>query len=213
MGKHSVIRWTKFDSVEDYLLSHIECSNQRGCWEWLGARGKKGYGEGNYGGRRQAIHRLSYAAFISEIPEGMCVCHHCDNPVCINPVHLFLRRHRDNMSDMWRKGRHPGYKLDRDAILEIKSRLLRGESARSLSKLFDVSSKSIRDIRDNKRWSEIGPYVPPQACWKVNKLDAGIIPLIRKLLLMKIPKAEIGRRFGVSRRCIYDIEHRRTWKE
>src|SRR5712671_18401 len=71
------------------------------CWIWIGSRVAQGYGR--IGDTR--AHRLSWAAFISPIPDGMFVCHHCDNPPCINPSHLFLGDHEANAADMVQKGR------------------------------------------------------------------------------------------------------------
>lgn len=89
------------------FFSHIE-KQPNGCWYWTAAKCSCGYG-------RVAIkrlwpnsvgaHRVAYMQFIGEIPEGMCVCHTCDTPCCVNPEHLFLGTHQENMDDMVRKGR------------------------------------------------------------------------------------------------------------
>lgn len=80
-----------------------------GCWEWEGQRSEKGYGvfEEFHEGRRYRMraHRLSYALENGPIPKGMLVCHHCDNPACVRPDHLFLGTHQDNANDRDAKGR------------------------------------------------------------------------------------------------------------
>lgn len=80
--------------------------NGSGCWEWQGQTGGTSpYGQIKKFGKFVGTHRLSYELCRGEIPEGMVVCHHCDNPICINPDHLFLGTMKDNMHDMINKGR------------------------------------------------------------------------------------------------------------
>jgi hypothetical protein len=79
-----------------------------GCWEWKGRRYASGYGVVAIApGYREATHRVSWRAHFGLIPEGMSVCHHCDNPPCVRPDHLFLGTALDNMRDAQRKGRFP----------------------------------------------------------------------------------------------------------
>lgn len=83
---------------------------ETGCWLWTGQTlGKqKRYPKIMVGGRKGkyiAAHRVSYAAFVGPIPEGMSVLHKCDIPLCVNPSHLFLGNQADNMRDMKIKGR------------------------------------------------------------------------------------------------------------
>lgn len=72
------------------------------CWPWLGARDPKGYGQA---GKRWRAHRVAMFLTNGPIPPGMFVCHHCDNPPCCNPAHLFIGTVTDNMRDCAAKGR------------------------------------------------------------------------------------------------------------
>lgn len=84
----------------------MSIENEDVCWPWSGTRDRKGYGVIRLAGGQFKAHRVTWAAFRGPIPDGMCVCHHCDNPGCINPKHLFLGTIGDNNRDMMQKGRH-----------------------------------------------------------------------------------------------------------
>jgi hypothetical protein len=102
-------------SVIDRFKEKMSNQDSNGCINWLGCRSAGRYGAFIVGKRsdasrkRYTAHRMSYILFIGEIPEGMCVCHSCDNVLCVNPRHLWLGTQNDNMQDMIKKGRanHP----------------------------------------------------------------------------------------------------------
>lgn len=76
-----------------------------GCWEWLGSRGCGGrYGRFGFNGRNALAHRVSYIIYRSEVPLGMSICHSCDNGLCVNPGHLWIGTHAENMKDKEIKG-------------------------------------------------------------------------------------------------------------
>ena len=99
------------DDTLDRFIGYVDfgCGHHTECWEWKGAIQTSQYGQ--YVIRKKELsinklaHRFSYEYFIGEIPEGMLVCHKCDNKICINPYHLFLGTHQDNTNDMVSKGR------------------------------------------------------------------------------------------------------------
>ena len=80
------------------------------CWEWHGARTTYGYGQKWDGEKVRYTHRLAYEWAFGKIPKGQLVLHHCDNPPCVNPDHLFLGTHKTNAKDKVNKHRHQNQK-------------------------------------------------------------------------------------------------------
>lgn len=78
------------------------------CWQWEGANDTCGYGNVTINGRNKKAHRVAWESVNGQIPEGMYICHRCDNPGCVNPTHLFIGTQKDNMRDMKNKGRRKG---------------------------------------------------------------------------------------------------------
>ena len=90
----------------DRLLNNIEIDEITDCWEYQGATNNVGYGMIRDEKKMRTTHRVSYEEHNdTKIPAGMCVCHQCDNPKCVNPAHLWLGTRKQNMDDMVAKGR------------------------------------------------------------------------------------------------------------
>lgn len=90
--------------AEKRFMDKVSMEALTGCWIWTGAR-QRAYGKIRVFYRDVRAHRFSWEMHKGPIPEGMDVLHHCDNPLCVNPNHLFIGSQRDNMDDMNRKGR------------------------------------------------------------------------------------------------------------
>lgn len=100
----SLMGMSKHDLAERILARSIPVP-ESGCWLWEGTTDPKGYGSLSIKDDRYRAHRISYLAFIGD-PGSLFVCHKCDVPGCVNPKHLFLGTHSDNMIDSVRKRRH-----------------------------------------------------------------------------------------------------------
>jgi hypothetical protein len=86
--------------LRNRILNSIDI-NPNGCWDWNKARNRQGYGAMSYRTKAgQRANRISYMVFKGEIPEGMLVCHTCNRTCCVNPDHLYLGTHTDNMNDL-----------------------------------------------------------------------------------------------------------------
>lgn len=130
------------------------------CWEWQGAKGSGGYGHISDGGKLRSAHRVSYELSVGPVPEGMCVCHRCDNRPCVNPRHLFAGTHQDNMDDMARKGRNaqpkgeakPNAKLTDADVRAIRSS---PKPKKSLAEKYDIDLGTIYKIKARQAWSHV----------------------------------------------------------
>lgn len=90
----------------DRLLEKVEININTDCWEWIAGTNNIGYGMIRDEKRMRTAHRVSYEEhYNTKIPVGLCVCHQCDNPRCVNPAHLWLGTHKQNSKDMLIKGR------------------------------------------------------------------------------------------------------------
>jgi hypothetical protein len=138
----------------DRLMSKVK-KEENGCWIWRGRVRSDGYGEISVNGKGRATHRVAHEELIGPIPEGLQVCHKCDNRQCINPDHLFLGTQKDNQQDMARKGRgvlnrkgeaHPAAKLTNDQYEEIRTLRKAGVMRKELAIKYNVSPSAIRWI-------------------------------------------------------------------
>lgn len=101
-------RGRRIRSLYERLWAKVQTGWESDCWEFKGASGDAGHGHLGPSGasqRHHQAHRVAWEFFYGPIPDGLYVCHHCDNPPCCNPAHLFLGTQADNMRDMIRKGR------------------------------------------------------------------------------------------------------------
>lgn len=148
---------------------HKHYTKGEGCWEWHSAIFKGlGYGKFNIGGDKVGYaHRFAYELFVGPIPEGMCVCHRCDNRICVNPEHLFVGTQRDNVLDMHAKGRavlnplrgssSPNAKLTEQDVIAMRQRFDADRYGNSIaaSRAYSISHDTANKILRRKRWKHL----------------------------------------------------------
>ena len=140
---------------------------ETGCWDWTAAKSTHGYGQirgvgGRSSGKTLYAHRVSYELHVGPIPEGegyhgICVCHRCDRPCCVNPEHLFLGTQTDNVRDMAGKGRRRTSKLTQDEVDFIRWALPRWGlgGGRYLSRFFGLTEDAISKIKTGRNWKSV----------------------------------------------------------
>lgn len=162
--------------IEHNVFGTIECCDKckilnrhkkvNGCWEWQGKLNNDGYGsfQKTINGIKTELraHRRSYEIFRGEIPEGMQVCHSCDNPSCCNPEHLWIGTPKENTQDCIKKGRlnsqkraKSAGKIKEDEVREIRELYKQGVSRKEIQEKFKISQSQVSGILTFKFWKYV----------------------------------------------------------
>jgi len=151
-------------SVKQRFLDKILITDD--CWEWIAGKYHDGYGIFRIENKSYRAHRVSYELFIGDIPDGMLVCHRCDNPACVKPSHLFIGTIQDNVNDRQNKGHStggklkgedcPAHKYTKKDVIEIRSLYNTGQySQRDLARKFNISRPTIKNMVNRDTWKHI----------------------------------------------------------
>jgi len=133
------------------------------CWEWVAARNKTGYGAFAFNGKRGGgAHRAAWVFANGEIRAGLFVCHKCDHPPCVNPDHLFLGTHADNLADARAKGRgargetHGHTVLTETQVRRVRQLYETGSfTQKEIAARYGVGVGTIGGIVNGKTWRHV----------------------------------------------------------
>lgn len=144
---------------EKRYWAKVDKRNEDECWEWQGAKYRKGYGQIRVNGKIVQVHRMAYELEYGPILDGLLVCHSCDNPPCCNPKHLFTGTHADNVADKEAKNRgnhtrkkgQPHRKITESQALEIFH--LRGKESQGITgNRYGINRTQVYLIQNKKSW-------------------------------------------------------------
>lgn len=177
------------DRMDEKFWAKVARRGSGECWEWQGARDEHGYGHVHRRPRYISAHRLSWELTTGSIPDGLFVCHRCDNPRCVNPQHLFLGSHAENVADMVAKGRSA--RGDRNGMRRHPDRRPRG-----VAHGLHIHPESIQRGSDHHHA-------------KLNEED---VRAIRARVAGGEPQRSVARDYGVVETVVSRVVHRKSWR-
>ena len=141
----------------------VDIGERHECWEWLGNTPGGRHGHFSIKAKSVKAHRWIYELCVGPIPDGIVIRHKCDNPKCVNPLHLTAGTPKDNTADMFERGRapdrrgekHPLAKIDADAVRAIRAHSAMGMTQKALAEQFGISNQHIGKIVRRENWRHI----------------------------------------------------------
>lgn len=133
--------------TQDRFWNKVEVKGKNECWNWTAYKNRDGYGNFALGVKKINAHKVSYIINYGSVQDGFCVCHTCDNPSCVNPNHLFLATHKENMLDKKIKGRARTKVLTNEQKDFISNSKLK---PKVLAKIFGISGRGVASHRHHK---------------------------------------------------------------
>ncbi|MCK5614785.1 HNH endonuclease [Candidatus Pacearchaeota archaeon] len=146
---------------EERFMDRVWMEPNCGCWLWTAAISSSGYGGFRMKGRDFSAHRVSFSLFNGPIPRKLFVLHKCDVKICVNPEHLFLGTHQDNMDDMTNKMRCCGKRSHNSKLNEFQVRVIkrligvRGLTYKEIGNIFGVTPGTVGYINTGHIWRHL----------------------------------------------------------
>lgn len=148
---------------KERFWSHVSMGRLTDCWNWTAKTSLEGYGVMTLPSQKtdKRAHRISWTITNGQIPDGKNVLHKCDNRLCVNPYHLFVGTHQDNVADKVAKGRCPHgekhccAKLKERDVIGILILLRTGMFQREIASLFEVVTSTVNAIGRGTKWKHL----------------------------------------------------------
>lgn len=171
-------------SPEERFWEKVDKREENACWLWMAGKNKRGYGVFNGSDNIYGAHCYSWILHNGPIPEGKFVLHKCDNPSCVNPAHLWVGSHTENMRDMFKKNRQAAItkpesfaRGERNGAYTKPEKVLRGEAngmstfkeseVLEIRRLYDSGSMTVNGIAEKLKKSRGGVYcIATRRSWK-----------------------------------------------
>lgn len=199
--------------------SKVQRGDPKDCWNWIGPKTSRGYGQFKVDGKNVLAHRYAYYLVHQYLPKNKeYICHHCDNPACVNPFHLFLGTQTDNMRDMISKGRganvagsnNPRATITDRVVTEIRDMWDKGVSTNQISELLNVSMHTIHNILSGRTWTHL-PMSSKLPSNRGSRLCEKDVLEMRRLSSFGLTDTFIGKMFRLSQPQANKIINNKSW--
>jgi hypothetical protein len=158
-----LLSYPEYSKLKAFLIRNAVSISDSGCWNWKRSLSNEGRAVIRILGKIHHTSRVSFVVFKKEPVGDMLVCHSCDNPICVNPEHLWLGTPKDNMVDMSNRGRyrdqkgtkHNLVKLTEEDVLNIRDKVATGYTQKSMADKYGISFQQVSRIVRKERWKHL----------------------------------------------------------